>query len=331
MLSAAMRDIYERLSRVGFDRKFVRDCILPEWWDDKLADVPAERAYAEAIISRQLGIDMSCLRDKNCELETRLRLPTRFKHRRGIGDKEYRVAGMLGWRLAKLASQCLQRPTSVADLNAVAVRKHILASGAPWVGLENLLGYCWSIGIPVVRFCPLPRGAKRMAGMAVWPERHPVIVIGSARRQPAWHLFIVAHELGHIVSGHVQQGEGSVDDKVELDFSEKAEAKANEFAVELLTGDPYLYIRPPSRPLSSCELAHAAKSLGLRMAIDPGFVALNYSWTERSFDVGSSALNELNPGATAHPLYKKFYSNLNLDELAEDNQHLFGCLTRAEA
>ncbi|HUV03636.1 MAG TPA: ImmA/IrrE family metallo-endopeptidase [Armatimonadota bacterium] len=329
MLSAAMRDIYDRLSQVGFDRKFVRDCILPEWWDDKLADVPAERAYAEAIISRQLGIDMSCLRDKNCELETRLRLPTRFKHRRGIGDKEYKVAGMLGWRLAKLASQCLQRPTSVADLNAAAIRGHILASGAPWVDLENLLGYCWSIGIPVVRLCPLPRGAKRMAGMAVWPERHPVIVIGSARRQPAWHLFIVAHELGHIVPGHVQQGEGRVDDKVELEFSEKAEAKANEFAVELLTGDPYLYIKPPSRPLSSSELADAAKSLGSRMAIDPGFVALNYSWTEGSFDVGSSALNELNPGGTAHPLYNKFYSNLNLDELAEDNQHLFECLTGA--
>ncbi|MCL4552509.1 MAG: hypothetical protein M1305_02990 [Candidatus Marsarchaeota archaeon] len=41
----AMRDIYERLKLIGFTAAFVRSCILPEWWEDKLADVPSNRQY----------------------------------------------------------------------------------------------------------------------------------------------------------------------------------------------------------------------------------------------------------------------------------------------
>jgi len=46
-----MRDIYSRLKPLGFDSGFVRELLLPDWWDDELARVPANRAIAEATIS----------------------------------------------------------------------------------------------------------------------------------------------------------------------------------------------------------------------------------------------------------------------------------------
>jgi len=46
-----MRDIYSRLKPLGFDSGFVRELLLPDWWDDELASVPANRAIAEATIS----------------------------------------------------------------------------------------------------------------------------------------------------------------------------------------------------------------------------------------------------------------------------------------
>ena len=42
-----MKDLYERLRDVGFDASFVRYRILPEWWEDELAEKPANRAMGE--------------------------------------------------------------------------------------------------------------------------------------------------------------------------------------------------------------------------------------------------------------------------------------------
>ena len=65
----SMRDLYERLSEVGFDADFVRSRVLPDWWEDELVATPANRALAEAFISRALGIPIGQLSDPSVRLQ----------------------------------------------------------------------------------------------------------------------------------------------------------------------------------------------------------------------------------------------------------------------
>ena len=63
-----MNDIYRRLKPLGFDARFVRELLLPDWWHDELATVPANRAIAEATISRHLKISVDRLATADAEL-----------------------------------------------------------------------------------------------------------------------------------------------------------------------------------------------------------------------------------------------------------------------
>jgi hypothetical protein len=273
---------------------------------------------------------MPSLRDKSAGLKGREDILSRFKRRRGTRDNELRVSAILGWRLASVASRCFTAATSIAGLGALSIRNEILHRGASWVGFEELVDRCWQIGVPVIQLCEIPKGNKKMDGMAVWPQEHAVIIIASKRRQPAWHLFYVAHELGHIVLGHLPQGRMIVDERVRFNSTDTEEARADAFAVELLAGDPDITITAPSRRLNSQELARLSRATGESLQIDPGFIALSYAHNQHFYQVGQAALNELTPEADAWSLYKRFYSNLALDQLTEDNRHLFECLVKAE-
>jgi len=80
-----MRDIYSRLKPLGFDSGFVHEFLLPDWWDDDLGNVPANRAIAEATISRHLKISIKTLSDPNLE-------PWGHRHSSGPASKGNRVS-----------------------------------------------------------------------------------------------------------------------------------------------------------------------------------------------------------------------------------------------
>jgi len=325
---AAMKDIYDRLKLLGFTPAFVRSCILPDWWEDKLAEVPSNRQHAEALIARHLKIEAATLRDRKAPLKVRKLAPLKLKLRQGTSEDELQAARILGERLATIVDSSLETPASVGGLTASSIRERILGSGAKWVGFHELLDFCWSIGVPVVNLCRVPTGSKKPAGMAVWLGKLPIIVIASGRKHPAWHIFLIAHELGHIALGHLSQGEVSIDVKVVMDSDDRQEREANAFATELLSGDPDLSFSPSPR-LTGQELARAAESIGEKLKIDPGFIALSYSRSRSFYAVAQVALRSLQSDADACELYSRAYTRLDSDGLTEDNRHVFECLTKA--
>ena len=63
-----MRDLYRRLSEAGFSRPYVRDVVLPDWWDDDAAKTDEGFAEAAMIVARNLGFDYRSVRDVNQQL-----------------------------------------------------------------------------------------------------------------------------------------------------------------------------------------------------------------------------------------------------------------------
>lgn len=79
--TSPMHDIYQRLRRIGFPCRFVRDRLLPDWWEDELAAVPANRAQVEMMLSRQLGLSLQALHEPSAHLELQPRVAAKFKAR----------------------------------------------------------------------------------------------------------------------------------------------------------------------------------------------------------------------------------------------------------
>lgn len=57
---APMVTLYRHLDELGFSEQRVRE-VLPDWWEDEIAQNPSGYAQALVIISRALGVEISSL------------------------------------------------------------------------------------------------------------------------------------------------------------------------------------------------------------------------------------------------------------------------------
>lgn len=51
-----MKPVLDRLSKAGFKPSYVRKVVLPEWWDDEIAQTEAGYAEGLGILARHLGL-----------------------------------------------------------------------------------------------------------------------------------------------------------------------------------------------------------------------------------------------------------------------------------
>jgi transcriptional regulator with XRE-family HTH domain len=110
------------------------------------------------------------------------------------------------------------------------------------VTLLSMIEWMWDHGIPVI---PL-YGKGGFCAAVLATDEGPVVIIKEIRDHMAYWMFDVAHEIGHIALGHVDDyGLVDVDsptpgDQETQDAQEKA---ANAYALELLLGRPDELIR----------------------------------------------------------------------------------------
>ena len=313
-----MTQLYSRLStEIGVSRNFIRDKILPEWWDDRIAANPA--GYAEAIgyISRRLALDLHSLQPDR-KIQRLTGEQPKFKHNVNLRSDQVSVAQTIATYAAELA--CFTAVNAYRKLpeSAQVIRQEILNSGADWVDLNGFLDYCWQHGVPVVPVTQFLNGVQKMDGLAAQINGRPAIVLSKAHKHSSWLLFILAHELGHIVRGHLKSSAVLVDAKVYPDSKDKEEEEANRFASALLTGDPVIRYTA-AKYLRAEELAQAARKRGKEDQVYPGVIALNYAWNRRFFAVGNATLNLLEPKTNPIELMRqKMCANIDLDRLSEE-------------
>jgi hypothetical protein len=323
---SALQSLYARLEQAGLDRKFIRETLLPDWWDDAIAEHPTGYAEARLRIARALGLSLRQLdsEDPLGEMldETRLRCKTR----RGMELDSIRWTIALAKRAAELATRATPKPYEPIPESASQIRDAILQQH-PWVSLGNLLAYCWQHGIPVIPLRAKPRKSKRMDGLIVRVGERPVIVLACGYRYSARLLFIVAHELGHWVRGHLSDQSILAEESIAREGESHEEAEANWFAVELLTGKPDKAYWAP-RSLTASQLAEGARMAGRRDKVDPGVVALNYAWNQGTWEVGMGALKILEPEPKGMLLLQqRMLESLEWSRLHEEDAQLLLRLT----
>jgi len=322
--SKHMRDLYQRLRERGFDYSFVHDVILPDWWDDSMAEAPANRALAEAAIARQLNYDIATLRNPTAVLPALTANHIRFKKRAKTDSDRLFPAVLIAQRLATVVA------SSVNDLprfnrsrrTAASIREEILADH-DIVNLKALLDYAWSRGIVVLHLRSLPNGPK-FDGLATFIGKTPVVVLASGWQGPAWQAFHLAHELGHIFRGHVKPGDDLLVDsdiasQVEDD---EQEAEADAFGLEVLTGNPSVE-NIPAADVFGENLAVWAKRAAKQCRVDPGTFALIYGRAAGEMAAAQYALKILRLNTGSHrQIAEALLDHLDIDDVPESCQHL---------
>lgn len=333
MTAEATKSLYERLRDVGFTRPYVRKvAALPSWWDDSLWNDPASRAVGLMHLSRHLGIDIATLQDPSATLRLKDFGVCKYKKQAGTTDDELLLTRVIATRAAQLAAAAIDRPNEqlppAADLRAKILEQ------APWVGLEHLLDYCWGAGTPVLHVNNFPSDAKKKPmGFTLRVKGRPAVVLCVEKTQPAWQLFILAHELGHLHHGHVPENGALLDETVRENERDHEEEQADRYAIELLTGRANTCINV-GRWLKADRLAQLAREFGRRNQVDPGHVVLNCAYTEGDgfWGVANAALKLLCPDADAVGMIgERMAVNLDWGKLPEDSSEFLMRITRQEA
>ncbi len=243
--------------------------VLPEWWRDAVHH-PSGVFEIRGFVAKYFGLEIG----PDGRLRQRLMPHACFKTRTGTDVSEIASTRAMATAVARVVAS-ITLPQWKGGLSAAAALRAIaLAEGStPWVGLDDLLRVCWSNGVPVIYLPSLPVTKPKMDGMVTFCGGRPVILVTKKSSAPAWILFVLAHEMGHIALRHLAPSDGGaiVDEKVSEDDGglDDQERAANAYALHLLTGDGPGAFRL-TRLMKPETLAESAIKFGTAQGIDPG-------------------------------------------------------------
>lgn len=323
--SHRMNTIFGSLEAAGYPRDLQR-LLLPEWVTPEVLSDDAASAEIATILAKRLGLRPAALFSQAPHIETLRRRDTKYKRSIPNRSKNLTAATAVAVGVAEAVGAACPVPFSPLPTSAQHFREAVLKDfPGHWLGLRNLLMYCWAHGIPVVYLAEMGEGVAKMDGMVVQTDHRPVIVLSKSSSLWAWQLFVLTHEVAHIALGHVEPDEILIDeelgkDSYAMEDPDDDERAADAFAIEMLNGRPDATYSVSDERVNAPTLAKAAFEHGKPRQIDPGHIALNFAHRSGNWGVGVAAANILQgekpPAATI--INEAMWHELDADEFSDD-------------
>ncbi len=321
-----IKNIYSLLKSKGIDKKFIREVLLPSWWDENIPSSKAGLYQTISLISKNLGTDLSDLISNKNDIQLSSNFGIKFKQ-----NKSYKnlvtdfYPQSLASRLYNLVEKTYSTEFSLKVRTSDELRELLLKSYSE-INLNNLLEFLWNNGIPVIYVSEYPKDINKLDGMIFRFGNRPVIVISSKRKHDAWLIFILAHELGHLFLNHLNKtGNIIFDSDLEIPDNNE-EADANNFAINFLIKD--INNIPDINSVSTFKLINILKPESQKFKIDAGVLSLMYAFKSNNFPSVSRALNSMYSGANASVKVIEFMKrNLALENLGEEDLDYFQNIT----
>ena len=214
------------------------DAVWPEWWSSDAESSFSATTELRYTVARRLGMSPRSLFEGPPRFawrdESKIQEP-----RRGL-VQEAAILSSFGVAVGRCAVAAMPDQEALSDsITARGLRGSILESSNV-VDLNGLLAFCWGVGIPVLQLQLFPLSQKRMEAITVRTGDRYVILMGRESKFPAQVAYILAHEIGHIVLGHVSGLIALLDvgDPLKITNADDEEQNADRFTLEVLTGDP---------------------------------------------------------------------------------------------
>lgn len=281
----------QRLRTIGLSDPAI-DAAWPAWWSEDADASASARAELRFSLARKLGLDPHSLLADSEEPRFVWRDEARFKHLSGEDEREQAAITSFGTALGGYLVSATPPSTTRLEGSAINLRDAILHS-QPYVRLQDLIGLCWSVGIPVVHLRVFPCPRKRMAAMCVRVGDASAIMLGRDSLYPPHVAFYLAHELGHIVLGHLAIQTVLVDleeGEPRPPYGDPEETGADRFALELLTGEAEPRVLPASDRYTASQLAGAALAASRGLGIEPGTLALCFGYSTGDWARANAAI-----------------------------------------
>lgn len=324
-MTESIHSLYSALKQHGIRQKDVSQ-MLPSWWEDEIAATASGLQQAKLIVAKALNLKIRPLIESPPRIEFDLPEMRRFKLIKGTTANDVDLAVSLARSASKIVLSSFDRMYFKPG-SAKEVREEILSSGRPWVDLEDLINYCFGIGIPVIHLASSLM-KKKMDGIAMMSGSRPTIVL-SSKKAHGYLLFHLAHELGHIALGHLEPNGAIVDTEITKSDGERdeAEKEADNYALELLSGS--LANVTLHRFVKAPELARQAIEFGTMNQIAPTHVVLNSAFNGSFWGLCNATLKILGEGKAADQTFITERLFRTIDEPKEDNVELLRKLVGA--
>lgn len=273
--------------------------LMPEWWDDEAAADEGGLLELQILLARRLNVALSSLQLQVPQPVFR-ETAQRFKTVHPEGSSQLAVAASIGHGLAQLLASATPVPSVRQQVNAETLRAELLIE-APAVTLRGLCSWMWANGLPVIHVTGWPDGLRRPDAMCVRVGDRPVTMVVRKEIHPPKLAYLVAHELGHVMSGHLRAVSNAVlvDDALPVDaqqsLSDQDELEADAFAMIVLGGDA---LRDACNALvgpvhTELTLAVAALQAAKNSALDAGQIILGWGRLTQDWKTANMALRYL--------------------------------------
>jgi len=296
----------------------------PTWWSDAADASSSAQAELRFSLARKLGMDPHSLLEDASEPRFVWRDEARFKHATAEGEQERAGITSFGVALGGVLLSATAGVVASPDLDARRLRDAILGT-QPYVRLLDLVAICWGVGIPVVHLRVFPFPQKRMAAMSVRVAGRSAILLGKDAMYPPHIAFYLAHELGHVALGHVDKQPVIIDFGIQdalPSADDPEEISADEFALELLTGEPQPKVLPTGAAVTAPALAKATLDASQDLGIEPGTLALCFGYSTQNWAVANAAMRWIY--SSASPVWEEVnkiaLGQLDLDRVPDDVQ-----------
>jgi Zn-dependent peptidase ImmA (M78 family) len=293
-MALSERQLRRELREAGIANAAI-NAIWPEWWSAEAGDSLSATTELTYTVARRLGLSPRSLFDGSPQFLWHD--STKFKNLGTTTDREQAILASFGTAVGRCAiSATLPSVSSITD--AQSVRDAILAQ-AKFVGLPELLTFCWRTGIPVIQLRVFPLLQKRMQAMTVKVKERYAILLGYESEYYARMAYILAHEIGHILLGHLDYSDSllDMDDPLTADNLDAEETDADRAAFVLLTGRENPQVLSDTQSYNATQLAHAAESAAGRQRIEPAILALCLGHATGNWRQTFGALKMIKPGA----------------------------------
>lgn len=316
--------LLSRLISVGVPASFAR-MALPAWWEDEIAQSKSGLQQAQMYLARAFNMDLVSLAQSQLPVQFQ-ETKRKFKLSRNVVESEVSVSAHFATAMANMALVGVGINQSAIPKDPVELRATILDSHN-CVSLSALLAWCAGANIPILHIHKLP--GKKMTGLVVRENGRFAIVL-SKKGTPAHLLFHLAHELGHIANGHLQENGFVADEKIgSADAGDAEEKEADAYAIRLLNGKEVSY-RPGASSVfrSGAALYKAALKKSTEERIDVGHIILNFGNSQQSHALAAAALQSI-PGESdgIKVVNRAFFQSLDANKLSDDQFELLKTAT----
>lgn len=327
-------DAFELLRTNGYSRAFVEK-FLPEWWDNSLLKTSSGALQFALIIKQRLGLEVIFSEEGTLRLAEEP-FTVRFKHRKNTHQDELSVVKNLGKAAASIANHIAPEYSELPNTPS-GLRSYILQkTNHTNINLDNLLDVCWSHGIPVLFLDSLPKGAKRMTGMIINHNEQPSIMLGFRHKHKARQLFVLAHEMAHLILGHVTNEMLLIDEDLDSEIEtlnnetttsiDDEEIQADRFALDLIRGEHKLSFEHIKLDQPT-ELAIFAMRESEKFGIDAGHIIASYAFESMDWPTANTAMNFFEDSGDAINYIKHVFSEKALlENVSEEAQSYLNIL-----